>query len=330
MAYKNIEQHFSFADIAINSNADKNHSLLFLRKLDKSIDWDSIETLLVKYCQTGKSREGERTYSPLFLFKCLLLQKWFRVSSDPELESLINDRISFKSFLNMPLDCPSPDHSTFSHFRKRLSKDAMIQINSALKQLEELKQKANTPEGNLDKNGQVKKYSRDLDSDWTVKNDKPHYGFKEHASVDTDHGFVLSTTLTPASHNDSIYLPYAVIHSTHTKNKISATYADKGYAGAPNREFLALNNIGDGIMRKDNVNAKLTGLEIQRNKSISKFRYIVEQYFGIRHLHDHGNKARFLKLMINIIDLMFRQFAFNLRVTFRLRKGSKILESIPV
>jgi len=355
MAYKNIEQHFSFADIAINSNADKNRSLLFLRKLDKSIDWDAIETLLLKYYQTGKSREGERAYSPLFLFKCLLLQKWFRISSDPELESLINDRISFKSFLNMPLDCPSPDHSTFSRFRKRLSKEAMIQINSDLlkqfhqkglsinkgvavdarlvqsaskpvsnKQLEELKQKAKTSEGNLDKNGQVKKYSRDLDSDWTVKNDKPHYGLKEHASVDTDHGFVLSTTLTPASHNDSIYLPYAVIHSTHTNDKISATYADRGYAGAPNREFLALNNIGDGIMRKDNINAKLTDLEIQRNKSISKFRYIVEQYFGISHLHDHGNKARFPKLMINIIDLMFRQFAFNLR------KGRKILESIPV
>ena len=196
MAYKNIEQHFSFADIAINSNADKNRSLLFLRKLDKSIDWDAIETLLLKYYQTGKSREGERAYSPLFLFKCLLLQKWFRISSDPELESLINDRISFKSFLNMPLDCPSPDHSTFSRFRKRLSKEAMIQINSDLlkqfhqkglsinkgvavdarlvqsaskpvsnKQLEELKQKTKTSEGNLDKNGQVKKYSRDLDSD---------------------------------------------------------------------------------------------------------------------------------------------------------------------
>ena len=58
MAYKNIEQHFSFADIAINSNADKN-SLLFLRKLNKSIDWDAIETLILKYYQTGKSPEGE-------------------------------------------------------------------------------------------------------------------------------------------------------------------------------------------------------------------------------------------------------------------------------
>jgi len=83
-------------------------------------------------------------------------------------------------------------------------------------------------------------------------------------------------------------------------------------------------------MRKDNVNAKLTETEITRNKAISKFRYIVEQYFGISHLHDNGNRARFPKLMKNIIDIMFRQFAFNLRVTFRLRKGDKILELLPV
>ena len=355
MAYKIIEHNFSFADIAIQSNADKNRSLLFLREINKTINWEPVQTLLMKFYETGKTKEGERAYSPLLLFKCMLLQKWFQIKSDPELESQINDRVSFKSFLSLPMDCPSPDHSTFSRFRKRLSKEAMIKINSELlfqfhqqglsinegvavdarlvksasrplsnKQLDELKQKESAPEGKLDKNGQIKKYTRDLDSDWTIKNDKPHYGLKEHASVDTDNGFILSTTITPASHNDSIYLPYAVIHSIHTKEKIRKTYADKGYAGAPNREFLALNNIGDGIMRKDNINAKLTDFEIQRNKSISKFRYIVEQYFGISHLHDNGSRARFPKLMKNIIDIMFRQFAFNLR------KGAKIFEFLPV
>lgn len=59
------------------------------------------------------------------------------------------------------------------------------------------------------------------------------------------------------------------------------------------RSFLALNNIQDGIMRKDNINAKLTDFEIKRNKKISKYRYIVEQYFGISHLHDNTEKASF-------------------------------------
>jgi hypothetical protein len=65
----------------------------------------------------------------------------------------------------------------------------------------------------------------------------------------------------------------------HTADKIKAIYADKGYAGEPNRKFLALNNIEYGIMRKDSRNT---------------------------------------------IDLMFRQFAFNLK------KGLKILRLVPV
>ena len=105
---------------------------------------------------------------------------------------------------------------------------------------------------------------------------------------------------------------------------VRVAYADKGYTGAPNREFPALNNIKDGIMRKDNINAKLTDFEIQRNKAISKYRYIVEQYFGISHKYDNGDRARVPQLMKNIIDIMFRQFAFNLK------KGAKILEIIPV
>ncbi len=132
MAYKKIDKYFSFADIAIQKNADKNRSLIFLNKVNATIDWEPLQNMLIKFYKTGKSKEGERAYSPLLLFKCMLLQKWFQIKSDPELESQINDRISFKSFLDIPWDYPSPDHSTFSRFKKRLSKDAMVQINSVL------------------------------------------------------------------------------------------------------------------------------------------------------------------------------------------------------
>ena len=38
---------------------------------------------------------------------------------------------------------------------------------------DKFKDNSNTPEGKLDKNGKPKKFSRDLDSNWTVKNDTP-------------------------------------------------------------------------------------------------------------------------------------------------------------
>jgi IS5 family transposase len=87
----------------------------------------------------------------------------------------------------------------------------------------------------------------------------------------------------------------------------------------PNRMFLYLNDIEDRIMRKDTKTAKLTEIEIERNKKISKKRYIVEQYFGLSHLFDGAYRARFTTLIKNTLDAMWRQMAFNL---FR---GSKLL-----
>lgn len=280
----------------------------------------------------------------------MLLQKWFRIPSDPELENQINDRLSFKKFLDLSFSKSSPDHSTFSRFRSRLSKDAMDQINSEIlrqfeakgltinegiavdarlvksasrpasnEKLKELKEKNNTPQGKLDKNGKPKKFSRDLDSDWVVQKGIPHYGIKEHAAVDINHGFILATTMTPASVNDTNYLPYCTAYSRHTKQPIEKVFADKGYAGRSNRDFLAENKIADGIMRKNSTTAKLTEFEIERNKRISKVRYIVEQYFGISHLNDRVKRARFPKIAKNKFDCWYRQAAYNIS------KGLKIL-----
>jgi len=139
MAYKKFDNYLSFADIAIQKHTDKNRSLKFLKTINNTIDWNPVDELLIKFYKPGKSNRGKRPYPPLLLFKCMLLQKWFQIKSDPVLESQINDRISFKNFLKLPIGYPSPDRSTFSRFRKRISKEAMVQINSILlKQLRPL------------------------------------------------------------------------------------------------------------------------------------------------------------------------------------------------
>jgi IS5 family transposase len=317
--------------------------------INATVDWSRIESLLLKNYPVGKSFEGNDAYPPLLLMKFLLSQQWFKIDSDPELETQINDRISFKKFLGLSFDDPAPDHSTFSRFRGRFSKDNMRMINHELlsqfaakgltinegiaidarlvqsashplsnDKLEQEKLKKQTPEGKLDKNGKPLKFSRDLESDWTVKNDVALYGIKEHASVDVKYGFVLATEMTPASHHDSPYLPLCVAGSCHTKEPVKKVFADKGYFGKPNREFLSINKIEDGIMypkghkRKATAGTELTEYETARNKAISKVRYIVEQYFGLSHLYNKAYRARFPKLIKNALDALFRQMAFNI------------------
>jgi IS5 family transposase len=343
MGFKNMKTNFTFTDISLFNSMEKNRAIKRMEQINATVDWSKIESLLMGNYPVGKSFEGNDAYPPLILMKCLLLQQWFKIDSDPELETQINDRISFKKFLGISFDDPAPDHSTFSRFRGRLSKENMCMINHKLlsqfaakgftinegiaidarlvqsashplskERLQEEKLKKQTPEGKLDKNGNVLKFSRDLDSDWVVKNNKPLYGLKEHASVDTNYGFVLATELTPSSVNDSIYLPYCVAASFHTEEPIKKVYADKGYYGEPNSGFLHLNGITDGIMRKDTRSTTLTDYEKERNKQISKKRYIVEQYFGLSHLYNNAFRARFTRIAKNAIDVLFRQMAFNL------------------
>jgi len=352
MGFKNMKTNFTFADISLFNSMEKNRAIKRMEQINAIVDWSRIESLLLRNYPVGKSFEGNDAYPPLILMKCLLLQQWFKIDSDPELETQINDRISFKKFLGLSFDDPAPDHSTFSRFRGRFSKDNMRMINHELlsqfaakgltinegiaidarlvqsashpisnKEIQEQREKRETPEGKIDKNGNNLKFSRDLDSNWVVKNNKPHYGLKEHASVDTNYGFVLATELTPSSVNDSIYLPYCVAGSCHTEDPIKKVFADKGYFGKPNRDFLSMNKIEDAIMRKATKGTELTEYETERNKAISKVRYIVEQYFGLSHLHNRAYRARFPKLIKNAVDVLFRQMAFNL---FR---ASKILKT---
>lgn len=45
----------------------------------------------------GQSEYGNKAYPPLMLLKAkaILIQKWFGIESDPDLESQIKDRFSF-------------------------------------------------------------------------------------------------------------------------------------------------------------------------------------------------------------------------------------------
>jgi len=74
-------------------------SIKLMEKLDSVIDWSSIEDILMSHHTVVGSTEGARAYPPIVLFKCLLLQKWFRpreisfafhevnIPSNPELEN---------------------------------------------------------------------------------------------------------------------------------------------------------------------------------------------------------------------------------------------------
>ena len=90
MGFKKIDRKMGFAELAFSSSMEKNRSLETLEQMNQVIDWNRIEKIIMRYYHVGAHKEGADAYPPLMLFKCLLLQKWFRIQSDPELESQIH------------------------------------------------------------------------------------------------------------------------------------------------------------------------------------------------------------------------------------------------
>ena len=87
MGYKKLGKNMSFADLAVNNTIENNRSVKMMEKINSVVNWQNIDALLLEYYEQGKSAQGADAYPPLTLLKCLLLQKWFHIQSDPELEN---------------------------------------------------------------------------------------------------------------------------------------------------------------------------------------------------------------------------------------------------
>src|SRR4030042_4358090 len=90
MGFKKMNESFTFSDLAMTDSLEHNRSLRNMEKLEKSINWSRIDSILMSHYKVGTSVEGTDAFPPLLLFKCLLLQKWYRIPSDPALEHQIH------------------------------------------------------------------------------------------------------------------------------------------------------------------------------------------------------------------------------------------------
>ena len=90
MGYKKLKNNLGFTDFALASSLKHNRSLKLMDNLNSSLDWQKIQSVLMSHYTVGTNAEGADAYPPLLLFKCLMLQKWFRINSDPELENQIH------------------------------------------------------------------------------------------------------------------------------------------------------------------------------------------------------------------------------------------------
>ena len=291
----------------------------FFTQINELIDWNRLEVLIQSHYEKGESAVGKPSYSGLLLFKMCLLQTWYGLS-DYEVEDRLNDSISFSYFCGLPIDSVSPDHSTLSRFRTKLTKSGTYEalFKEINRQLEShhiivktgvivdgsvidtpLKPKGKTgfkiTEDRKDVEEVVevsKVYPPQVDQEatWLKKGGRCRYGYKKHYLSDEE-GLVLGVVTTQAS-----------IHEISNLDEVLATVdlpeniplkADKGYQSQKNAALLKKKKLKNHIQKKGKKNKPLTHWEKKFNKLVGKTRFKVERTFGGIKRWFRGGTARY-------------------------------------
>lgn len=271
----------TFFDIAA-SDLGGPRTQAFFDKCNRLIPWKELAASLKDLY--GEHEEGGRPPWPVLLMvKCLMLQKWFGLS-DPQLEELLKDRLSFRRFVGLSLNDRTPDETTFVRFRARLreSGQGRAPFDEVVKQLQSkgmvMKDgtlvDATIIEAPLGRTGKDGTFTRDKDASHTYKRNRPYHGYKGHIATDTN-GIIKDYRFGTASEHDSKYFDEL---TEHEKN---AVYADSAYRGKEREDELKKRGIFNGIIHaRVKGQDAIRGAERRRNRAISKVRAFVEHPFA--------------------------------------------------
>lgn len=302
----------SFADGLVNQRAGRNE---WLDDLGRMLDWKAVERVLAPIYA---SDEGRPSYPVLTLAKMLLLQQWYGLS-DPGLEEAVDDRLSFRRFVGLPLDESAPDHTTIWRFRQRLGADGrsdalFVEINRQLDRRGLIVRQGTLIDASIVKaavtpppvaEGTVS--ARDPEAGWTQKNGQSHFGYKAHIAVDEGSGIIREAVLTSADLHDS------QVATTLIQGDEAAVYADKAYGSQALRQKLEDAGIEDRIMYKAARNTPLKTWQTWFNKAVAPIRGGVERSFAVMKRWYGYRQVRYLGLQRNACHLHLMASAINLR-----------------
>lgn len=287
----------------------------FLEALLQTINWAAFDVL---FSQINANTKGAPGYPPLVMFKIVLLQQWYNLS-DPAAEEAVRDRLSFRRFCGVPLDCETPDHSSIWRFRQTidklgLSEKLLAEVNRQLDARGLIVKRGTLVDATIIaaavarppyEEGQVS--GRDPDASFTIKNNKTYFGYKAHLAVDEESGIVRQAEMSSADLHDS-QKGEALIQGDE-----KTYYGDKAYDSQALRDTLTEQGIDDKIAYKAKRGKPLVNWQVWFNKTASSVRCGVERSNATMKRWYGMTRVRYLGLARNNCHLQFVACAMNMK-----------------
>lgn len=278
-----------------------------LAVLNEYIRWEDLRSSIDEaFPETNPSAGGRPPFDRVMMFKILVLQRIYNLSDDAA-EFQILDRLSFGRFLGLGLHDDVPDSKTIWNFREQLIKSGAIHGIFGL--FHEKLEKANLflKDGSIvdasivqaprqrnsrDENKQVREgeipeewsnnpnklRQKDVDAEWTKKNGKTYYGYKNHIKIDNGSKLVSNYVITPAGIHDSVVLDDLLEES----DKNQPLWADSAYTGDRCEKTIKKKGMKNCVHKKGYRNKPLTENQKRKNTQKSKTRARIEHVFGFQ------------------------------------------------
>jgi len=276
-----------------------------LEQLNRFIRWEDFRPIINKaFSETEPSRGGRPPFDRVMMFKVLVLQRMYNLSDD-HTEYQILDRNSFCKFLGIESYVQIPDAKTIWHYREQLKKHFIIEEiftlfneklqNAALllkdgaiidasivqvpRQRNTREENKQVREGNIPDqwlNNPNKLEQKDLDADWTKKNGKTFFGYKNHIKINNGSKLITFYQVTPASVHDSSMLEDLL----EEDDAGQSVYGDSAYSGKNCNHVIAAAHMENRTHEIAYRNKELTNKQKKQNTLKSRTRARVEHVFG--------------------------------------------------
>ena len=307
----------------LTSDLGGKRTAAFFAKCNQYIPWDELAEPLKDMYANNTSKGGASNWPVVMMIKCVMLQKWFNLS-DPMLEEMLLDRLSFRRFIGLNMEDRTPDETTFVVFRRRLRKHGHVatlfeKTVGILKQRGLILEEGTCVDATIIESSRGRKRddgtsTRDRTASYTKKNGRTYHGFKAHIATDTN-GIIKDYRFDTAKVHDSQHIDDLTADEQHS------VFADSAYMSSERKKHLKSKGVFCGIIqRRVRGQKELTPEQKWHNRLVAGFRAVVEHPFAW--MKNTGyRRARYCGLSRNGVDFGLHAIAYNFKRSFSLQQA---------
>ncbi len=296
-----------------------------LDRLDRAVPWSELaEPIRATYA--NNSVQGGRPNVPVvMMLKIVMLQKWFGLS-DPAMEGMLRDRISFRRFVGLAMTEPAVDETTIVKFRNRLREHGLVSVLfdmvvAHLRESNLIVQEGTLVDATIIETSQGRATedglgsTKDKGASFTKKHGRTYHGYKAHVATDAK-GMITDYIYDTAKVHDSQHFDQLV----EDEPRGGAAFADSAYMSKKRKAALEARGVFCGIIqRRVRGQKELTGKQKEHNRLCASFRAYVEHPFAWMKNVGELLRTRYRGLARNGIDFGLNAIAYDFRRSLSLR-----------